>query len=184
PNTPGNTPDDQSTDTSFSDIPGNAWYETYVDTLVGKGIISGYAHGTFKPGASVTRAEFSKMLALALGWNIKAVQVSSFSDVPVGNWALGYVEAAKLNNALNGYPDGTFGLSKAITRAEIAATIARVKAYALSPSAFADTNGHWADASIGACAKVGILSGYPGGLFKPNGPATRAEAAKLIAGLL
>jgi hypothetical protein len=184
PNTPGNTPGDQSTGTSFSDVSGDAWYKTYVETLVGKGIISGYADGTFKPGASVTRAEFSKMLGLAMVWKINVVPVSSFSDVPVGNWASPYVEAAKLNNAINGYPDGTFGPVKAITRAEIAATVARVKAYILSPSSFTDAKGHWADGSIGACAKAGLLSGYPGGTFKPSGPATRAEAAKLIAALL
>jgi sugar lactone lactonase YvrE len=184
PNTPGNTLGDQSNPTSFSDVAGDAWYKTYVEKLVGKGIISGYSDGTFRPGASVTRAEFSKMLSLALGWNVKAVQASSFSDVPLGNWASPYVEAAKLNNAINGYPDGMFGPSKAITRAEIAATIARVKGYALSPSSFTDTGSHWADSSIGACAKAGMLSGYPGGIFKPNGKATRAEAAKLIGGLL
>jgi hypothetical protein len=183
-NIPIDALDTSQSSTSFSDVPSNAWYKSYIDTLVGKGIISGYSDNTFRPGASVTRAEFSKMLALALGWQIKATTSSSFTDVPAGSWASPYIEAAKSHNALTGYPDGKFNPLKFITRAEIATIIARVEGYQPTPASFADTKGHWANGSIGACAKAGILSGYPGGIFKPNGPGSRAEAAKLIAALL
>lgn len=186
PATTTSTPEPTSTATvtCFTDVPSGAWYKSFVDTLVGKKIISGYADNSFRPGNSVTRAEFSKMLGLALGWTIKTPTASSFSDVPVGNWASPYIEAAKLKGALSGYPDGTFNPNKPITRAEIAAIIARVKGYASTAAAFTDTNEHWANGSIGACSKAGILSGYPGGTFRPDGPANRAEAAKLIAALL
>lgn len=48
-------------------------------------------------------------------------------------------------------------------------------------SAFTDTQGHWAQESIDRVAKMGILSGYPDGTFRPGLYITRAELAKIIA---
>jgi hypothetical protein len=121
------------------------------------------------------------MLVLAMRWN---TATTSLPDVPFDHWSSPYVEAARANGALSGYPDGTFRPNKTITRAEIAAAIFRVKELSSSVATFTDANGHWANGPIGACANAGILSGYPSGFFKPDWPATRAEAAKLIAELL
>lgn len=47
-------------------------------------------------------------------------------------------------------------------------------------SAFADVQGHWAQAYIEALAKRNIISGFPGSAFRPNDPVTRVQYAAII----
>ena len=49
----------------FSDVPAGHYAASAIDTCVAKGIVSGYADGTFKPGNQVTRAQFCVMIARA-----------------------------------------------------------------------------------------------------------------------
>ncbi|WP_019915093.1 S-layer homology domain-containing protein [Paenibacillus sp. HW567] len=87
---------------------------------------------------------------------------------------------------IKGYTDGTFKPDLAITRAELAALIARnldqntsVKAAA---SSFSDvSNSHWASGYIAQVVAAGIMKGFPDGQFHPNQPITRAEMALLSA---
>ena len=52
-----------STDSGFSDVNPGDWYNTAVATMVQAGILNGYSDGTFKPNASITRAEFATIAA-------------------------------------------------------------------------------------------------------------------------
>lgn len=58
-------PTDPSTEISFTDISGH-WAEVSIKEAVREGIVTGYPDETFKPGNTVTRAEFSLMLMNAL----------------------------------------------------------------------------------------------------------------------
>lgn len=51
---------------TFSDVPTDDWAYPYVETALSRGILGGYADGTFRPGQTVTRAQLSKMLVLTL----------------------------------------------------------------------------------------------------------------------
>jgi hypothetical protein len=169
---------------TFSDIPVGVWYKDYVTTLISSNIAGGYPNGTFKPESMVSRAEFAKMTCLAMSWALEDPANPSFSDVPKTHWALKYIETMKKHGVIGGYPDGTFGPDKKITRAEIAVIVA--KALVLSgenPSSIIDVDGSWAKSYIGACMRAGIVGGYPNFTFKPNNTANRAEAAKVIVGL-
>jgi hypothetical protein len=91
----------------------------------------------------------------------------------------------KKHGVTSGYLDGTFAPDKKITRAEIAAMIAKALSLpADSSSNINDIKDSWAKQHIGACIKAGIVSGYPDSTFKPGSNASRAEAAKMIVGLL
>jgi len=55
---------------SFSDMsPGGHWSYSYVTTLVSRGVISGYADGTFRPNNDITRAEVLKIAMEAAGFS-------------------------------------------------------------------------------------------------------------------
>jgi hypothetical protein len=168
---------------NFKDVSGDSWYADYVSNLLNKQIIAGYPDNTFRPEAHVSRAEFAKMFCLAKGWaragSAKAKPVS-FSDVNDGDWFRTYVIAAGDHGAITGYPDGSFKGSASITRAEIAAIIARTGGLKTGTSNLADTESNWAKDSISACAAAGIIGGYADGTFKPDNPATRAEVSKII----
>jgi hypothetical protein len=167
---------------TFSDTPASAWYKPFISKLVTGKIISGFPDGTFRPNESITRAEFAKMICLAMKWNVVTPAKSSFTDVAANHWARGYIETAKAHGAITGYPDGTFGPSSRITRAEIATIIAKTLRLGAGSTSLWDVKGSWAKNYIGSCVKAGIISGYTDGTFKPAGRATRAEGAKMVAG--
>ena len=168
----------------FSDVPADAWYKESVSKLAGAGIAGGYPGGLFKPNKAVSRAEFSKMICLAMGWKLETASASSFKDVPTDDWAHAYIETAKTYGVIAGYEDGGFKPGKNITRAEIAKIVARTLNLSSGSSTLKDIKSSWAKDYIGACAKTGIISGYADNTFKPNNSATRAEAAKMMVGIL
>ncbi|MBU7008158.1 S-layer homology domain-containing protein [Phosphitispora fastidiosa] len=106
-----------------------------------------------------------------------------FSDVPAEHWALGDIEYMVDRGIINGMGDGTFAPGSAARRSEVAAML--VKALDL-PVAGAEVNfkdvsaGHWAYGYIAAAQKAGIISGFPGGEFKPNDNVTRAQMAIML----
>ena len=96
-------------------------------------------------------------------------------------------QVATLTNAgiLSGFPDGTFGPAKHITRAEFA-TIAALFFHApeVSDDAFSDISNNWAREYINRAAALGLVSGYPDGTFRPNAEITRAEVMEIINNVL
>ncbi|MBE0448229.1 MAG: S-layer homology domain-containing protein [Actinobacteria bacterium] len=168
----------------FPDIPSGAWYKDSVNNLISRGIIGGYPDGSFRPNSNITRAEFAKMVCLAMEWTLENPANPSFSDVGNNHWAYTYVETARAHGAINGYPDGTFGPARNITRAEIAKIVAKTLNLSTGTNILTDIGTHWAKDYINSCAKAGIVNGYPDGTFRPNSTATRAEAAKMIVGML
>lgn len=104
-----------STDSGFSDVKPGDWYNTAVATMVQAGILNGYSDGTFKPNASITRAEFATIAARFLS-NPYSTK-DRFYDTE-GHWAEVYINRAAEIGWIGGYPDGTFRPDQAITRAE------------------------------------------------------------------
>ena len=110
-----------SAQASFSDeitIPEHALFP--IKILKQKNIISGNADGSFRPAASVNRAEFCKILVNATGVETYIPAIASFPDVEPGDWFYEYVETAKYYGWVKGYPDGSFRPGGKINRAEVA----------------------------------------------------------------
>ncbi|HZD60627.1 MAG TPA: S-layer homology domain-containing protein [Anaerolineae bacterium] len=171
------------TPTIFTDVPADAWYESSVDALVAKSIISGYPDGTFRPLNNITRAEFAKMVILAIGESPTTNTASSFTDVATSYWAHSYIEKAKELGIINGYLDNTFKPAANVSRQEIAkmvvlaAKLSRATSYR---DDFTDVPSTlWSWSYVLAAKDAGIISGYPDQTFKPVNPATRAEASKM-----
>ncbi|WP_197035583.1 S-layer homology domain-containing protein [Paenibacillus sp. UNC451MF] len=148
-------------------------------------IIEGYQDGSFKPNASVTRAEFSAMIVRAFNLTA-AFNSASFRDVEQDHWAKSYIEILASNNIVNGYEDLTFQPGSEITRAEMLTMISRIlKLKDLSKKgaepSFADVNSdYWAKDTIKEAANAGIIQGVSKDHFAPENTATRAEALTLI----
>jgi outer membrane protein assembly factor BamB len=124
--TPSSTP---SSPLSFPDVPSDYWAYAEIMKLVGEGVINGYPDGTFKPEFPVTRAEFSKMVLLSLGYSQEFPSTPSFPDLDPTEWYYGYVEGAAKHGLVKGYPDGTFKPQGNITLAEILTVIVRAKGW-------------------------------------------------------
>jgi hypothetical protein len=122
-----------------------------------------------------------------MGWDLVEPTTPSFSDVSKNFWAYRYIETAREHGAITGYPDQTFRPENNITRAEIATIIIRAKNYQLTTpgTSFNDIPAnYWAKDYIITAKDRGIILGYPDQTFRPENPATRAEAAKMIFGIL
>ena len=107
----------------YSDVAATSWYNTAVSTLSSMGIITGYPDGTFRPNAAITRAEFA---AIAARFDSNGDKTTAkFSDIAT-HWAKDEISIAYNNGWINGYPNGTFGPQRDITRAETMTLVNRV----------------------------------------------------------
>ena len=99
----------------YSDVSEDDWYNNAVSTLTNAGIIDGYEDGTFKPNGNITRAEFATIAVRFFEATYEGENL--FPDI-AGHWAQDYINEAANAGIVDGYPDGTFGPQKLITRAE------------------------------------------------------------------
>ena len=107
---------------TFSDVSSKDWFYGYVGYFEKYDIIKGYADGTFKPDAPVTRAEFVTMAVryYALFNEVKKSDYTvNYTDLTKSYWAYSDIAYAKHIGWLNGYADGTFKGDNNITRAEV-----------------------------------------------------------------
>ena len=165
-----------------SDIAGH-WAESVITQWQNKGLIQGYEDGTFKPGNTITRAEFVTLMNNAKGfWSEGSI---NFSDVKNGSWFYSAVARAVAAGYVNGYSDGSFKPGNTITRAEAAVMIAnaaRLSANEAGAYRFTDIGSipAWARGSVGAVVTAGYMTGYPDGSFDANASISRAEAVSSL----
>ena len=107
----------------YNDMKEGAWYTCAVSTLSKMGIIKGYEDGSFKPDASISRAEFA---AIAARFDPDGDKTpATFSDVS-SHWAKDEISIAANHGWIKGYEDGSFKPDQKITRAETMTLVNRV----------------------------------------------------------
>lgn len=110
---------------------------------------------------------------------------SSFEDVPAGFWAGCDINLLAENKVVAGYPDRTFKPNLPVSRAEIASMAVNgfnLRSCGCAKKTFRDVPAdHWANQAINTAVANGLMEGYPGDLFKPNKPVSRAEAMVTLA---
>lgn len=146
--------------------------------------VQGYPNGTVKPAGNITRAETAAILFRLMDDASRKTYYSTksgFRDVASGSWYNTYV--ATLNNAgvITDSSNGYFRPNEAITRAELAAMLAKFSETTGAANYFNDVSAkYWAANAIAICAKLGWITGYPDGTFRPNKNVTRAELMAMI----
>jgi hypothetical protein len=93
----------------FADVPPDSPFYLSVEVAGAHSVISGYADGTFRPGAGVTRAQLTKMMVQARGLVPVTPATPTFGDVPRSYWAYRYVETAAAQAIVGGYDCGGAG---------------------------------------------------------------------------
>ncbi|MDD4238510.1 MAG: S-layer homology domain-containing protein [Desulfotomaculaceae bacterium] len=180
----------------YIDIHGH-WAENTICCLAGKGILSGYPDGAFKPEDQVTRNEITAMTVRLLKpepASMQELQMTSekFKDAAdIPQWVKGDIAVAMREGLISGcpQPDGlfTFEGERQISRAELSVIIVRIIEKKLDQAALktldftdADQLPEWARGAIGLVYAKGIAGGYPDRTFQAENPVTRAEAASMI----
>ncbi|NLD87474.1 MAG: hypothetical protein GX633_04375 [Clostridiales bacterium] len=150
--------------------------------------VIGYKDGTFQPNANLTRAEAATIFFRLLTKEARELYITDrneFSDVSEGQWFNTAISTLSSIGIVNGYNDGTFRPNALITRAELAAIIARFAELNSSAKfSFTDIDGHWAERSILLAARSGWITGYEDRSFRPDLAITRAETVAMINRLL
>jgi len=94
---------------NFSDVVAGDWYTGWVNLVAGRGIISGFPDGTFRPNEKVTQAQAVTMIVKALGWGVVVDQT--------GTWPANYITKA---SELRLFKNAVDTNSELVTRGNVA----------------------------------------------------------------
>ncbi len=144
--------------------------------------IGGYADGTFRPDAPITRAEVCKILDALLVEKAGTV-TTEFSDVAEGKWYTGPIAELQGAGWIGGYKDGTFRPDEYITRAEFVTILSRTGAHTDigTDRTFTDVpESFWAYDAVQLALAQGWTDGYKDGTFRPDATITRAETVTML----
>lgn len=198
-------PDATPTAPAFADLQGH-WAAPLVQRMAGYGIVNGYPDGSYRPDETISREAFVKLVMAALGLQLTppapesgapatpATVTSGFADVSPDRWSHGVVTAAVGAGLL--VPGEYDGLllrpADPIPRREMAVILVRAMGLWKEAEFEPHTPGFADAAAIPAAqrgyaalaAAHGLITGLPGNRFGGDEPATRAQAAVVIARLL
>ena len=108
----------------YTDVSSADWFNNAVSTLSRMGILGGYEDGSFRPSATITRAEFAKIAVSFFEYeDIEAENI--FTDVAEGSWYENFVAVAAEIGLIEGYEGNVFRPDESITRAEACTIINR-----------------------------------------------------------
>lgn len=143
----------------------------------------GVGNYMFQPDVPMTRLDVVKMVYNLMGEGKSYESTVRFSDMPTDYAAVNAINFVTSRGIISGYPDGTFGPAKGITRAEFAVII--YKAYNLQPNnsinvSLTDISSHWSRTYVTVSVQNGVVSGYEDKTFRPDRQVTRAEAVTMI----
>jgi len=111
---------------------------------------------------------------------------ATFNDVADDSAYYEAVETLNKLGIITGYEDGSYKPEDGVTRAEMAALIARIQGFgdsaaAQAATAFADVPAsHWASGYVANAAANGIINGYGDGNFGPEDPVLFEQAVKMV----
>lgn len=183
---PVNPTPGEDTKSEFTDLPSSHWAYEAVTALKDLGIVNGVSADSFAPDNNVTRAEFTKMVAVLFGLKATSTE-SKFADCGADDWFTPYVLAAAEAGYVNGVDDTHFAPDAQITRQDICTILGRVldanEAAAEAGFTDADQIKDYAVQYVKSFVALGVVNGYEDGTFRPEVSATRAEAAKILFGI-
>lgn len=175
---------------TFPDVTSSHWGFEYVETLAYFGYVSGFPDGNYYPDSAVLRDQMAVFIERAdkgTSYTPAVPTVAPFPDVPLTQWAVSWIAAAKNDGFVGGFPDGNYYPSNDLTRAEASVYITKlVNGTSFTPPVptlppFPDVLvSHWAASWIAQAKTDELVAGYPDGNYHPENPLTRAEMAVVI----
>lgn len=100
---------------AYSDVKEDTYVSEAVTVLSNLDILNGYEDGSFKPEATVTRAEMAKIICEMMGYDNLGNVTTVFNDVPKEHWASGYISTINGLGIICGYGDGNYGPEDPVT---------------------------------------------------------------------
>jgi parallel beta-helix repeat protein len=171
----------------FSDL-GSHWATQFIQGLVTRGLIRGFPDGTFKPEASITRAEYAAIIAKTFDLPRQpGTGKAGFVDVAADFWANSAITQAASMGFISGFPDRTFRPQQNLTRVQ--ALVSLVSGLSLTGGTpdlllfYSDRAQipSYATESLATATQRRLVVNYPQtNQLEPMRNITRAEVAALI----
>ena len=186
---PQKTEETSSQVQNFIDVPNHHWANNYISALFRAGVVKGKGDRVFAPEDNVTREEFIKMLAEGMGVPLSDAEETNFVDVSADAWYAPYIYAALQAGIIRGIDDTHFGVTKSISREDMAVMVCRMLNYKgkkltekYQMKNFSDLGeiSEYALSAVEDMVKSGVITGDENGAFRPKDTLTRAEAAKVL----
>lgn len=140
---------------AYSDVEEGTYVSEAVTVLSNLDILNGYEDGTFKPEATITRAEMAKIVCETLGYYGMGSDKTPFDDVEPKHWAAGYINIAASLGIINGYGNGKFGPEDTVTYEQAV----KMVVCALGYEAMAADRGGWPAGYTSVAANIGLTKG-------------------------
>ena len=167
-----------------TDLSGH-WCRGEIEAFLSKDLVRGYPDGGFHPDATVTRAEFIRMVNSTFGFVREGT--ATFTDVKEGDWYSADLAAAARTGWFSGMPDGSALPQATITRQEAAKLLVSMLEEKRPGSFAMFTDGHqvadWARDYVETAGALGIIEGFPDGTYRPTRYLTRAETVKMLSNI-
>lgn len=188
--TAGETAPKPQVNMRFIDLDTVPWAYEAISTLSDMGIINGREETKFAPDDTITREEFAKICVSVLSLDVTDEQCV-FTDAKSGEWYSGYLNAAYRHGIIKGKGDGSFGVGEEISRQDAAVILYNLlihRGFSAEGDGidFADSDliSDYAKEAVSALSGCGVINGVGENRFDPLGNSTRAEAAKMVFGIL
>jgi hypothetical protein len=140
---------------AYSDVEEGTYVSEAVTVLSNLDILNGYEDGTFKPEATITRAEMAKIVCETLGYYGMGSDKTPFDDVEPKHWAAGYINTAAGLGIINGYGNGKFGPEDTVTYEQAV----KMVVCALGYEPMATSKGGWPKGYTSVAAQIGLTKG-------------------------
>ena len=172
----------------FTDVKANDWFVSYVEYTYAHRMMNGMSSNTFAPYTTLSRAMVAQILYAQAG-SPSVSGESVFSDVQPGAWYYNAVQWASQKEIVHGVGNGKFAPNNDVTREQMAVMLhaaqGKPSTYSSDLNAYADANqvSGWAKDAMLWCVNKSIIGGSKSGgktYLKPQGKATRAEAATML----
>ena len=175
---------------NYADVCPKHWAAEAIYTVRDKGIMTGDGNGNFFPDEYIKREEMAKIIIEAFDITSDG-EKSNFNDVAENMWYSKYIDIAVSKGLILGESENEFGISKAMTRQDVAVVIYRYLSNKENNFEKVEVNTYADDAEIAPYAKDAVkfmqqhnLMVGSDGRFNPRQPLTRAMAAKIICNIM
>lgn len=170
----------------FSDVDFSTEQGQAIEKMYSVGYLKGYNDGTFKPDATITRAELTRVFNQVFKYELnseKAATTADFTDVDKNAWYYNDVRIAQTNGYINGFNDGTFRPQDNFTRQQTCVTLALAAGLQNTTQeiTISDEVSPWAENYVKAAISDGAFELEEGNTFRATANITRGEVCEALA---
>ena len=143
--------------------------------------MNGFPGNVYRPNDSVNRAQAASIL-----WGFVDEPIGSpphgFSDVSPSAWFARALDWVKANGVVNGFPGNVYRPNDPVNRAQIVSWLWELAGQpAGTPHGFSDVSPSvWFSPALDWAKVKGLVSGFPGNLYRPDDPVTRAQLVAML----